>query len=53
VVSGRDTLFWFEPWLGEQPLCVRFMHLFSLFVDKNISMKVIAMASVRDGKGKS
>jgi len=34
VGDGRNTLFWYDNWIGNLPLKMKFSHLFDLAVDK-------------------
>jgi len=38
VGDGKSTLFWFDNWLGDVPLCRRFGRLFDLATNKLISV---------------
>ena len=49
VGDGTNTLFWYDMWLGDVPLCRRFSNLFYLAVDKVCS--VASMFSQVERKG--
>lgn len=34
VVDDKDTIFWYDKWLGEIPFCTRFSRLFHLVLKK-------------------
>ena len=38
VGDGRDTLFWYDRWIGDLPLCLKFPRLFDLAVEKECSV---------------
>nr|GFB29849.1 RNA-directed DNA polymerase, eukaryota [Tanacetum cinerariifolium] len=38
IGDGSDTRFWFDLWIGDSPLHIRFHRLFALELDKEISM---------------
>ena len=42
VGDGRDTLFWYDKWIGDMPLRVRFPRLFDLVVEKECSVGEMA-----------
>jgi len=39
IGDGRDTLFWYDTWVGEMPLRVRFPRLFDLVVVKECTVE--------------
>ena len=39
VGNGRDTLFWYDRWLGDVSLRVKFSRLFDLAVEKESSVE--------------
>ena len=39
VGNGRDTLFWYDRWLGDVSLRVKFPRLFDLAVEKESSVE--------------
>lgn len=38
VGDGSNTLFWYDRWLGDVPLCRRFDRLFGLALNKQITV---------------
>ena len=40
VGSGSSTLFWFDRWLGDSPLAVRFPDLFAIVADPRVSVEM-------------
>jgi hypothetical protein len=38
VGDGVNTFFWYDRWLGETPLCVRFSRLFELSLNKSCTV---------------
>ncbi|GJZ16837.1 hypothetical protein Tco_0552960 [Tanacetum coccineum] len=46
IGNGADTRFWFDQWLGDSPLCVKYPRLFALEMDKHASVESKLHSSV-------
>jgi len=42
VGDGRTTLFWFDHWVGEMPLRIKFSRLFDLAINKECMVEEMA-----------
>jgi len=49
VGDGHNTLFWFDNWVGERPLCLQFPRLFNLAVNKECLVEEMARWGWKDG----
>jgi len=38
---GRDTLFWYDKWVGDIPLRIKFLRLFDLAVEKDAKVELM------------
>ena len=38
VRNGKSVMFWEEPWLTDQPLCVLHPVIYDLYLDKKITV---------------
>ena len=46
-----NTFFWYDRWLGETPLCLRFSRLFDLSLNKSCSVAIMSHLGWGDGGG--
>jgi hypothetical protein len=51
VVNGRNTLFWYDCWVGEMPLKLKFFRLFGLAVFKECSVEEMSTLGWMEGGG--
>jgi len=51
VVNGRNTLFWYDTWVGEVSLCIKFPRLFDLAMNKYSMVEEIWRLGWSEGGG--
>jgi len=49
VGDGATTLFWYDPWVGDGPLCRRFSWLFNLPENKLLSVASMFSLGFEEG----
>jgi hypothetical protein len=49
IGDGNNTLFWYDNWVGETPLCTKFPRLFDLAVNKECSVGEMARLGWAEG----